>query len=50
VAKQVPQRPDLEGGEALNERVHGVNVQVVGGLVQQQDVRLGEGQLGKRHA
>ena len=34
----------------LDEGLDGVDVKVVAGLVQQQDVRLLEGDLGQRHA
>eukprot|EP00983_Pelagomonas_calceolata_P029882 935726-Pelagomonas_calceolata.AAC.1 len=35
----------LEHSQALNECITGVDVKVIAGLIQQQDVRLGPGHL-----
>ena len=48
-----PQLCTAEWGRAtadLNEGIHSVQVQMVAGLIQQQDVRLAEGDLGKSHS
>ena len=44
------EHPPLEERQPLDERLHGVQVEVVGGLVEQQDVRLAEGDGGEGYS